>query len=101
MDMVYLGYLFAVAVGIVMAGITASLWTLALGEEPRFGLLLEPSAMAPLRALVIVASAPLLLLFAAWRYAGSVSVAMLLVVTSLGWSFLLGVFILTQFFGVS
>ena len=101
MDMVYLGYLFAVALGIVMAGITASLWTLALGEEPRFGLLLEPSAMAPLRALVIVASAPLLLLFAAWRYAGSVSVAMLLVVTSLGWSFLLGVFILTQFFGVS
>ena len=101
MDMVYLGYLFAVAVGIVMAGITASLWTLALGEEPRFGLLLEPSAVAPLRAIVIVLSAPLLLLLAAWRYVGSVSVAMLLVVISLGWSFLLGVFILTQFFGVS
>jgi hypothetical protein len=101
MDMVHLGYLFAVAVGIVMAGITTSLWTLALGEEPRFGLLLEPSAIAPLRALVVVASAPLLLLFAAWRYTSGVSVAMLLVVTSLGWSFLLGVFILTQFFGVS
>jgi hypothetical protein len=101
MDMVHLGYLFAVAVGIVMAGITASLWTLALGEEPRFGLLLEPSAIAPLRAIVVVASAPLLLLFAAWRYARGISVAMLLVVTSLGWSFLLGVFILTQFFGVS
>lgn len=101
MDMVHLGYLFAVAVGIVMAGITASLWTLALGEEPRFGLLLEPSAMAPLRALVVVASAPLLLLLAAWRYVGSVSVAMLLAVISLGWSFLQGVFILTQFFGVT
>lgn len=101
MDMVHLGYLFAVAVGIVMAGITASLWALALGEEPRFGLLLEPSAMAPLRALVVVASAPLLLLLAAWRYVGSVSVAMLLAVISLGWSFLQGVFILTQFFGVT
>ena len=101
MDMVHLGYLFAVAVGIVMAGITTSLWTLALGEEPRFGLLLEPSAIAPLRALMVIASAPLLLLFAAWRYAGSASVAMLLAATSLGWSFLLGVFILTQFFGVS
>jgi hypothetical protein len=101
MDMVHLGYLFAIAVGIVMAGIMASLWTLALGEEPRFGLLLEPSAMAPLRVIVIALSAPLLLLLAAWRYVGSASVAMLLVVISLGWSFLQGVFILTQFFGVS
>jgi hypothetical protein len=88
-------------VGIVMAGITASLWALALGEEPRFGLLLEPSAIAPLRAIVIILSAPLLLLLAAWRYIGNASVAMVLVVASLGWSFLLGVFILTQFFGVS
>jgi hypothetical protein len=101
MDMVHLGYLFAVAVGIVMAGITASLWALALGEEPRFGLLLEPSAIAPLRAIVIILSAPLLLLLAAWRYIGNASVAMVLVAASLGWSFLLGVFILTQFFGVS
>ena len=101
MDMVHLGYLFAVAVGIVMAGITASLWALALGEEPRFGLLLEPSAIAPLRAIVIILSAPLLLLLAAWRYIGNARVAMVLVAASLGWSFLLGVFILTQLFGVS
>jgi hypothetical protein len=100
MDMVYVAYLFAAAVGIVTAGATASLWTLAVGEEPRFGLLLEPSAIAPLRALVVVVSAPLLLLLAAWRYVGSASVGMLLVAASLGWSFLLGVFILTQFFGV-
>ena len=73
MDMVHLAYLFAVAVGIVTAGVTASLWTLVVGEEPRFGLLLEPSAVAPLRALVIAASAPLLLLLAAWRYVGSAS----------------------------
>jgi hypothetical protein len=101
MDMVHLAYLYAIAVGIVAAGITASLWTLAVGEEPRFGLLLESSAIAPLRALVIVVTAPLLLLLAAWRYVGSASVGMLLVVASLGWSFLLGVFILTQFFGVT
>ena len=100
MDMVHLAYLFAVAVGIVTAGITASLWTLAVGEEPRFRLLLEPSAVAPLRALVVVTSAPLLLLMAAWRYVGRGTVGMLLVIASLGWSFLLGVFILTQFFGV-
>ncbi|HRA92721.1 MAG: hypothetical protein IT541_06730 [Hyphomicrobiales bacterium] len=101
MDMVYLAYLFAVAVGIVTAGIAASLWTWAAGEEPRFALLLEPSAVAPLRALVIVVSVPLLLLLAAWRYVGSASVAMLLVAASLGWSFLQGVFILTRIFGVT
>ncbi len=101
MDMVYLAYLFAVAVGIVAAGIAASLWTWAAGEEPRFVLLLEPSAVAPLRALVIVVSVPLLLLLAAWRYVGSASVAMLLVAASLGWSFLQGVFILTRIFGVT
>lgn len=101
MDMVYLAYLFAVAVGIVTAGITASLWTLAAGEEPGFAILLEPSALAPLRALVIVACVPLLLLLAARRYAGRASVAMPLVAASLGWSFLQGVFILTRIFGVT
>lgn len=101
MDMVHLAYLYAAAVGIVTAGVTASLWTLAVGEELRFGLLLEPSAVAPLRALVVVVAAPLLLLLAAWRYVGSAGVGMLLAVASLGWSFLLGVFILTQFFGVT
>jgi hypothetical protein len=100
MDMVYLAYLFAVAVGIVTAGVTASLWTLAAGEEPRFDLLLEASAIAPLLALVVVVSAPLLLMLMAWRYVGSASVGLILVAASLGWSFLQGVFILTQFFGV-
>ena len=101
MGMVYLIYLFAVAVGIAAAGVTGSVWALATGENPRFGLLLEPSRMAPLRALAVVIYAPILLLFAAWRHIGSASVGMLLVVASLGWSFLQGVFILTQLFGVT
>jgi hypothetical protein len=99
MDMVYLAYLFAVAAGIVLAGATASLWTLAVGEEPRFSLLLAPSAIAPLRALVIIVSAPILLLLVARRCGGSAG--MLLVAASLGWSFLQGVFILTRIFGVT
>jgi len=101
MDMVYLVYLYAVAVGFVAAGVTGSIWALATGESPRFGLLLEPGLVAPLRALVVMAAAPLLLLFAAWRFVGSIIVGMLLVAASLGWSFLQGAFILTQFFGVS
>lgn len=101
MDIAYAVYIFAVAVGIAAAGVTGSLWALATGEEPRFGQLLEPGLMASLRALVIVACAPLLLLLAAWRFAGSAIVGMLLVAASLGWSFLQGVFILTQFLGVT
>jgi hypothetical protein len=101
MDMVYLVYLYAVAVGFAAAGVTGSMWALATGEEPRFGLLLEPGVIAPLRALVVVACAPLLLLLAAWRFVGNAIAGMLLVVASLGWSFLQGAFILTQFFGVS
>ena len=101
MDIVYVVYVYAVAVGVVTAGITGSMWAMATGERPRFGLLLEPSAIAPLRALVVVASAPLLLLLAAWRFVGSPIAAMLLVGARLGWSFLQGVFILTQFCGVT
>ena len=101
MDMVYLVYLYAVAVGFAAAGVTGSMWTLATGEEPRFGLLFEPGLIAPLRALVVVASAPLLLLLVAWRFVGNAIAGMLLVAASLGWSFLQGAFILTQFFGVS
>ena len=101
LDMVYLMYLFAVAVGIASAGITGSAWALVTGESPRLGLLLEPGLMAPIRGLAVVAYAPILLLFAAWRHVESANVGMLLVVASLGWSFLQGVFILTQFFGVT
>ena len=101
MDMVYLVYLYAIAVGFVAAGVTGSMWALATGENPRFGLLLEPGVIAPIRALVVVASAPLLLFLAAWRFVGNAIAGMLLVVASLGWSFLQGAFILTQFFGVS
>jgi hypothetical protein len=48
-----------------------------------------------------VAYAPLLILLTAWRFVGSPILGMLLVAASLGWSFLQGVFILTQFFGVT
>jgi hypothetical protein len=52
----------------IVAGITGSLWALAAGEEPRFGLLLEPSAIAPLRAVVVRCAAHASAI-AAWRFA--------------------------------
>ena len=54
MDMVYLVYFYAIAVGFVTAGVAASTWALVTGESPRFGLLFEPGVVAPLRALVVV-----------------------------------------------
>ena len=101
MEISYPVYLYVIAVGIVAAGVIGSMWAMATGESPRFGLLLEPSAIAPVRALVVVAYAPLLILLTAWRFVGSPILGMLLVAASLGWSFLQGVFILTQFFGVT
>ena len=101
MEISYPVYLCAIAVGIVAAGVTGSMWAMATGESPRFGLLLEPSAMAPVRALVVVAYAPLMILLWAWRFIDRPIAGMLLVAASLGWSFLQGVFILTQFFGVT
>ena len=101
MDIIYVAYVYAVAVGIVAAGVTGSLWAMATGERPRFGLLLEPSAIAPLRGLVVVIHAPVMLLMAAWRFAGNPFAGLLIIAASLGWSFLQGVFILTQFFGVT
>ena len=100
MDIVYVAYVFAIAMGIVAAGVTGSLWALATGERPRLNLLLEPSVFAPIRALVVVAYAPLMILLWAWRFIDRPNTGMLLVAASLGWSFLQGVFILTQFFGV-
>ena len=101
MDIVYLVYIYAVVVGIVAAGITGSAWAMATGERPRFGLLLEPSAIAPLRGLVVAIHAPIMLLVGARRFAGNPFVGLLIIAASLGWSFLQGVFILTQFFGVT
>ena len=101
MTIFYLVCIYAIAVGVAAAGVTGSLWALATGERPRFGLLLEPNAFAPLCALVVVASAPLLLLLTAWRFVSRPIAGMLLIAASLGWSFLQGVFILTQFLGVT
>ena len=101
MTIFYLVYIYAVAVGIAAAGVTGSMWALATGASPRFSLLLEPSVFAPLRALVVVISAPLMLLLGAWRFVDNPIVGTLLIAASLGWSFLQGVFILTQFFGVT
>jgi hypothetical protein len=102
MDVVSVVYIYTVVVGITAAGLTGSAWAIMSGSRPGFQLLLEPSLLAPVRAMVVVISAPLLILFAGCRKLDAHPIfGGVLIAASLGWSFLQGVFILTQFFGVT
>jgi hypothetical protein len=94
-------YLYAAAVGIVTAGLTGSIWAFITGERPHFGLLLQPSFFVPFRAAAVVTYAPLLMLYSGLRNLLAKPVAGIILVSSgIGWSFLQGVFILTQIFGL-
>jgi hypothetical protein len=94
-------YAYAIAAGLAAAGLMGSVWTLATGERPCLQLLLEPSILAPLRALAVVVHAPLAMLYnGAGKLLVSPIMGVLLMMGGLGWSFLQGVFILTQIFGL-
>jgi hypothetical protein len=94
-------YVYAVAVGLVSAGLIGSAWALATGERPKFQLLLEPSFFAPFRTLAVVIHAPLIMLYNGfWKFLANPVIGIILMTASLGWSFLQGVFILTQIFGL-
>lgn len=96
----YFAYLFAIAVGLVAAGFTGSLWAVAAGEFPRPGHLARADMATPLRAIAVAVSAPALLLrLGLWYVGHNPVVAVLLLALGLGWSFLQGVFILVAFFG--
>jgi hypothetical protein len=96
-------YLFAIAVGFVSAGIIGSLWNIATDEEPRLVKLFDanPTLMTPLRVFAIIFSAPTTVLLHGFE---DVIARPFLGIPVLGaallWSFMQGVFILTQIFGV-
>jgi len=96
-------YGFAVAVGIVSAGLVGSLWLLLFNERLYFhDLFYRQGWWALLAALAVVYNAPVLLFETGLARAaeGRMSGGLLIVVAS-GWSFLQGVFILTQVFGLT
>ena len=102
MEPQHFAYLFAIAVGVVSAGLTGSLWAVAAGEFPRPGHLARADVATPLRAIAVVASAPALLLrLGLWYFEHNPFVALLLLALGLGWSFVQGVFILVAFCGFS
>ncbi len=100
--MLIFAFLLAVSAGIVSGGVTGSIWAMATGEKPDFYLLTERSLATPLKVAVLVLHVPLILAQKAVELRWERPV---LSVTALGvcglWSFLQGVFILTQVFGVT
>jgi hypothetical protein len=104
MDMQHLAYLMAVLVGVVSSGLIGSAWELATGEEARLSNLLDPDPgfLTPVRALVAVLSAPTtILLDGFWWLIAQPLFGVPILVAGMVWSFLQGVFILTQVFGFS
>jgi hypothetical protein len=94
-------YLFAAAVGIVSAGLVGSLWLLLFNERLYFhNLFLKQGWLSLLTAMAAVYNAPILLFETgmAWAAEGRAAGGILILLAA-GWSFLQGVFILTQVFG--
>jgi hypothetical protein len=102
MDMQHLAYLMAIVVGVVSSGLIGSAWELATGEEARLGNLLDPdpSILTPFRAMAAIFSAPTTVLSDGfWWLIARPLFGVPILVAGLVWSFLQGVFILTQVFG--
>jgi hypothetical protein len=96
-------FVFAAAVGIVSAGLIGSLWLLLFNERLYFqDLFYQSGWRSLLAALAVVYNAPILLFETgfAWIAEGRAAGSLFILLAS-GWSFLQGVFILTQIFGLT
>lgn len=97
-------HLFALAVGVVSSGIIGSAWSLAAGDEARLGQIFDPypTFATPFRVLAAIFSAPTTILLDAFEWMiRAPFIGVPLTIAGLVWSFLQGVFILTQVFGFS
>jgi hypothetical protein len=95
-------YLFALMTGLVVSGLASSLWAMFSDEPPQFGLLLESGFMTPVKVAVVVCCAPTMLFHMAFAWLLDRkfrSVAAVLAAAI--WSFMQGVFILTQVFNLA
>lgn len=95
-------FFFAIAVGVVVAGIIGSIWEMAFDEEPRLSCLFDPNPtlLTPFRAMAVVLSAPATVMkLALWWLIEQPMIGVILLLAGSLWSFLQGVFILSQVFG--
>lgn len=98
----YVAYVFAIAVGLVTSGAIASLWAVMTDETPHMAMLTDGSIFSPLKVPFVILSAPVGLIGSAFQWMfESPLLGGLLLFLGIAWSFLQGVFILTQIFGVT
>ena len=95
-------YVYTAIVGLVAAGIVGSAWSMATGEQMTGWDLFAGGWLKPICALLVVVHTPLRLmkLGAEMTLDGALS-GVAVLAAGAGWSFLQGVFILTQVFGVT
>lgn len=97
--MVYAGAL-AIVFGFAAASLLRWAYVLFTGEMLGYRHLVEPGFYQPVRALAVMMSGPDIMLAWAMRSLGEGKIhGLVILLLSLGWSFILGVVILTKVFG--
>ncbi len=97
----WVAYAFAVAAGVVSSGAIGTLWALASDEAPGLYALERADLLTPFRGVVFVFSAPTLLIISStYRIFKRPLTGLVMLMLGLALSFLQGVVLLTQFFGV-
>lgn len=98
-------FVFVSAVGLVTAGLTRNLWPLLTGHDVSLSLLDERSLLMPLRAMVLVISAPVMLMGASLRHMSDAPGGLLkwwiTLPAAMGWSFVQGVVVVVTLSSMS
>ena len=102
LDIHWVAYVFAVAAGFVSSGCIGTRWALAWHEEPNLHALEHVDLLTPFRAVAFVFSAPTRLIITSIHGFLNRPLATLgMLIVGLALSFVQGVVVLTQFFGVT
>ncbi len=97
-----MAYVFAVAAGVVSSGAIGTLWALAFDEEPGLYALERADLLTPFRGVAFVFSAPtLLIITSTYGFFNRPLTAFGMLILGLALSFVQGVVVLTQVFGVT
>ncbi len=97
----HLLYLYALGVGIAIAGFAGSVWGMVAGDRPELDDILEGDYLTPIKLPLVVLHGPIITLTEGTRWLIlNPPIGLLLLAAGLGWSFLQGVFVLTQVFGL-
>ena len=98
----WVAYLFAVAAGMVSSGAIGTLWAMATDEEPSLGPLATTDLRTPIRAIAFVFCAPTTLMVnSTYELFRRPLWGLVLLIAGLALSFMQGVVLLTQVFGVT